>query len=424
MISDSDKLGGVFKITKMITKKDISTILKKYDPSKITIGVLGGHSALDVCEGAKRYGFKTLCVCQKGRDKTYSKYYKTRKDKYAPNGEVGCIDEVIIVDKFADVLKKDVQEKLRKMNTIFIHNRYFWVYFNFADIENNFLVPIYGTRELVKLEERDQPNNQYVLLEKAGIRTPEIIRAGNENLTDKETIERLNKHFKGAGSAGGELIGAPLIVKVNEAIRGYERAFFVITSTKEYSEKGADLIAKGLVNKDVLAKAVIEEFVLGAQINFNYFYSNLDDELELMGTDTRRQTSLDGFLRLDAKTQISLLESGYKPTMIETGHIACTTKESIIEKAFTAGEKFVETLKKEVPTGIIGPFALQGAIASYEGKEEFVVFDVSMRIPGSPGTRFTPATVYKYGRGVSYGERIAMEIKKAVDLGKLGDVVT
>ena len=143
-----------------------------------------------------------------------------------------------------------------------------------------------------------------------------------------------------------------------------------------------------------------------------------------MGTDTRRQTSLDGFLRLDAKVQTSLLDAGYKPSMIETGHIACTTKESILEKAFVAGEKFVELLKKEAEPGIIGPFALQGAIASFEGKEEFVVFDVSMRIPGSPGTRFTPSTTYKYGRPVSYGDRIAMELAKAVKEEKLLDVVT
>ena len=69
---------------------DVSDILKSYDKDKITIGVLGGHSALDVCRGAKKLGFKTLAVCQKGRDKTYSKYYKTRDGK-------GIIDTVILV---------------------------------------------------------------------------------------------------------------------------------------------------------------------------------------------------------------------------------------------------------------------------------------------------------------------------------------
>ena len=377
---------------------------------EITIGVLGGHSALDVCHGAKKHGFKTLAVCQKGRDLTYSKYYKTRDGK-------GCIDEVILVDKFDDILKPEIQKQLLDKNTIFIHNRYFWVYFkDFSKIENNFKVPIYGSRSLVKLEERDQPNNQYVLLEKAEIRTPKIIRKGNSKMKDDELKKILENHFKGSGR--------PLLVKVNEAIRGYERAFFIVTKTNEFFETSEKMIKKGKITKKDLDNSVIEEFVIGAQVNFNFFYSPLTDELELLGTDTRRQTSLDGFLRLNAVVQTKLLENGYSPTMIETGHIACTVKESILEKAFAAGEKFVKTLKKEVPPGIIGPFALQGAISSEEGREEIIIFDVSMRIPGSPGTVFTPYSRYLYGDSISYGERIAMEIKKAVSLNRLKEILT
>ncbi len=400
----------------MISKEEIAKIVSDYDMENVTIGVLGGHSALDVCSGAKNFGFKTVAVCQKGRDKTYSQYYKTRKDGYSISGEIGCIDDVIMVDKFGDVVNDDVQKKLREMNTIFVHNRYFWVYCDFEKVEKNFKVPIFGSRELVKLEERDHPNNQYVLLEKAGIRTPKILRTGDSGMNDEEVSEVLKKHFSEEGF--------PLIIKVNEAERSYERAFFVITSEKEYWDTSEKMIKDGTILKEDLDKSVIEEFVLGAQINFNYFYSPIDDELEIMGTDTRRQTSLDGFLRLDAMTQMGLLKSGYKPSMVETGHIACTTKESILEKAFNAGEKFVETLKKEVDPGIIGPFALQGAMASYKGKEEFVVFDVSMRIPGSPGTRFTPATSYLYGESLSYGDRIALEVRKGIDHDRLLEVLT
>ena len=386
-------------------------ILKNYDLKNLTIGVLGGHSALDVCAGAKKYGFRTVAVCQNGRDKTYSKYYKTREDGR------GCIDEVILVDKFSDIINEDVQERLRAMNTIFIHNRYFWVYFkDFKDFEDKFKVPVFGLREGVKLEERDQPKNQYYLLEKAGIRMPKIVRKGGEKLSYEETKKLLDEHFSSDKS--------PLIVKVNEAIRGYERAFFVITNTDSYFSVSEKMIKEGKINQKDLDNCVIEEFIIGAQINFNYFYSPLTGELEIIGTDMRRQTSLDGFLRLNAGTQMELLNAGYAPSMIETGHVACTTKESILEKAFEAGEKFVATLKKEVAPGIIGAFALQGAIAAYEGKEEFVVFDVSMRIPGSPGTRFTPCTTYLYGESVSFGDRIAMEVKEAGKSGRIGEILT
>ena len=376
----------------MIERKQIQKLVDSYDKDNITIGVLGGHSGLDVCRGSKKLGFRTIAVCQKGREKTYTKYYKTRGD-----GK-GCVDETIVLDKFSDITKPEIQEQLRKENTIFIHNRYFWVYFDFNDIENNFRVPIYGTRSMLKLEERDVPKNQYYLLEKAGIRFPKIFKSPKD-------IDRL------------------VIVKVSEAIRGYERAFFYASNYDDYKIKSNEMLTKKMITKESLDKAVIEEYVIGAQINFNYFYSVIDDELEIMGTDTRRQTNLDGLIRLPANEQLEVLKY-MKPKLIETGHIAATTKESIIEKIFTLGEKFVKTTKKEHPPGIIGPFALQGAIAADKGKEEMVVFDVSMRIPGSPLTRFTPHSGYLYGDSISYGERISMEIKRAVEMDKLKEIVT
>lgn len=389
---------------------DISSVLAGYDLNNLTIASLGGHSALDVSHGVKKHGFKTLVVAMQGRDQTYQKYFKTR-------GDQGCVDETIVVEKFSDILKPELQEELRKRNTIFIHNRYFWVYFDdFAAVENDFAVPIYGSRNLVRLEERDQPNNQYELLEKAGIRIPKLIRRGGERLSEDELRARLETHFKTSE--------APLLVKANEAIRSYERAFFIVTSPESYFTRSQELIDAGKVNADEVHLSVIEEFVLGAQVNFNFFYSNIRGELELMGTDTRRQTSLDGFLRLDAGTQMELLRNGINPSMVETGHAAVTTKESLLEKVFEAGEKFLATLKDEVPPGMIGPFALQGAVAAEKGREELVIFDVSMRIPGSPGTRFTPATGYLWGESMSYGERIGKELREAVDGNKIESLLT
>ena len=71
-----------------------------------------------------------------------------------------------------------------------------------------------------------------------------------------------------------------------------------------------------------------------------------------MGTDARRQTSLDGFLRLNSNVQSELLNSGYNPTMIETGHFAVTIKESLVEKAYEIGERFVAATQKHSKPGI------------------------------------------------------------------------
>jgi 5-formaminoimidazole-4-carboxamide-1-(beta)-D-ribofuranosyl 5'-monophosphate synthetase len=375
----------------VISPKEIAEILGGYDKLSITVGVLGGHSALDVLRGAKKAGFKTLAVCQKGREAPYAKYYKTRDNK-------GIVDEVIMVDKFADVVKSDVQDELRKRNTIFIHNRYFWVYCNFKDIESKFKVPIFGTRDMLKLEERDVPKNQYYLLEKAGIRTPRIYKTAKD-------IDRL------------------VIVKVAEAKRGYERAFFLCNSEEDFKKKADELIAKKIVNKEDLKKAIVEEYIVGAQVNLNFFYSPLTQELELMGTDMRRQTNVDGLLRLPATEQMQVMQY-LKPKFIETGHVAVTVKESLLNKIFQLGEKFVEATQKEHPVGIIGPFALQGAVVAEEGKEDIVIFDVSLRIPGSPGTMFTPYSAYLHGDSLSYGERIAMELKQAMEKDQLNRIVT
>ncbi|KHO46439.1 MAG: 5-formaminoimidazole-4-carboxamide-1-(beta)-D-ribofuranosyl 5'-monophosphate synthetase [archaeon GW2011_AR3] len=375
----------------MIRHEDIKQVLAKYDKNNISIGVLGGHSALDISSGAKKLGFRTVAVCQRGREKTYSKYFRARDSR-------GIIDEIILVDKFSDITMPEVQEKLRKLNTIFIHNRYFWVYCKFEDIMNDFKVPIFGTRPMVRLEERHVPNNQYEILRQANIRIPKIFDS-------PEQIDRL------------------AIVKVAEAARGYERAFFFVKDAQDFRKKSEDLIRNRVITKKALDLAVIEEYIVGAHINLNFFYSPLSDELELLGTDTRRQTNLDGILRLPAEEQLEVLKY-MRPKYIETGHIAVTMKESLLEKAFGLGERFVAATKKASPPGIIGPFALQGAVIAEEGKEDFVIFDVSMRMPGSPGTKFTPYGEYLHRREISFGDRIAMEIKEAIKQGKIDSVCT
>ncbi|MDA1208554.1 MAG: DUF1297 domain-containing protein [bacterium] len=384
---------------------DTTKLLDGYDLSNISVGVLGGHSALDVCSGAKKHGLKTVCIAREGREKTYSQYYRVRESGVGSREMVGCIDEVIVKPKFSDVLEEEVQHKLRSMNTIFVHNRYFWVYFDdFSKVENDFHVPIFGSRALIKIEERDQQFNQYHLLEFAGIRIPRIFATPDD------------------------LDGRLCIVKASEAARGYERAFFLATDKKSWEHEGARLEKEGLVGPD-WRDATIEEFVLGAPVNFNFFYSPLTGELELLGTDMRRQTNLDGFLRLTADQQaIALKHVDLK--MIETGHVSCTVKESILEKAFTMGEKFVAETQKLSPIvdpsgkGIIGPFALQGAVVAEEGKEDIVIFDVSFRIPGSPGSKATPYSGYLHGENISVGERVAMEIKSAIESGRVEEIIT
>jgi 5-formaminoimidazole-4-carboxamide-1-(beta)-D-ribofuranosyl 5'-monophosphate synthetase len=80
--------------------------------------------------------------------------------------------------------------------------------------------------------------------------------------------------------------------------------------------------------------------------------------------------------------------------------------------------------REEYPPGIVGPFALQASFTPGPPKETAVVFDISMRVQGSPGTMFTPYSGYYYGESLSVGKRVAMELRKAIQQNRLDETVT
>jgi 5-formaminoimidazole-4-carboxamide-1-(beta)-D-ribofuranosyl 5'-monophosphate synthetase len=174
-----------------------------------------------------------------------------------------------------------------------------------------------------------------------------------------------------------------------------------------------------VITRTALEKATIEEFVMGAKFNFNYFWSPLEDQVEFLGVDRRIQTDLDGILSLPARDQLEL-ESVIQN--IEVGHEGATLRESMLEKVYDIGERFVQVCKREYPPGMIGPFALQGAITK---DLEISIFDVSPRVPGSPIISTTsPYSRWYFGEAMSTGRRIALEIVRAAKTGRLSEVVT
>lgn len=367
--------------------------LAKYTSKNIAIAILGSHSALDVCRGAKSLGFKTLVICEKGREKTYANYFKT-------NGKTGCVDEVLLLGKFAELLDPQIQKNLQKQHAIFVPHRSFEVYlkFDYAAIENSFDIPMFGNRRLLKIEERGDGYTQYDLLKDAGIAYP-------KQFDNPHEIDRL------------------CLVKVLEKARGFERAFFLVNNYKDYKKQIEEKLAQDIFTKEQLKNAVIEEYVVGVQVNFNFFYSPITKKLELLGTDTRRQTNFEGIGRIPGKFQEQVI-SHFPISYEEAGHSAVTVLESLLEPAFAIGEKFVNVCQKKFAPGIIGPFSLQTIITAGPPKKEIIVIDVSPRMPGSPGISATPYSGYLYGESISVGKRLAMEFKNALRAKKLGTILT
>jgi 5-formaminoimidazole-4-carboxamide-1-(beta)-D-ribofuranosyl 5'-monophosphate synthetase len=56
---------------------------------------------------------------------------------------------------------------------------------------------------------------------------------------------------------------------------------------------------------------------------------------------------------------------------------------------------------------------------------ELVVYDVSLRVPGNPIVATTsPYTKYQYGETFGVGRRIAMELRRAHQDGRLSEILT
>jgi 5-formaminoimidazole-4-carboxamide-1-(beta)-D-ribofuranosyl 5'-monophosphate synthetase len=365
----------------LIGLPQIASIVDRYDLKNVTVGTIGSHSGLEVMDGAKDENMKTVCVCQKGREIPYQRFKR-------------LADQIIVLDKFSDMLNRENQDKLRDLNTVMVANRAFTAYLGYDNIENNFKVPVFGNRSMLRAEERTAPRNQYYLLEKAGIRHPKLYHKPSE-------------------------ISGPSMVKVQEAKRNLERAFFIVSSYEDYKKKAKQKVDQGIIRKDDLDAATIEEYVIGTYFNLNFFISPLSGEAEFLGIERRLQTNLHDFVSLPAKQQA---EIDIQPQNIEVGHTPASIRESLLEKVFDMGDKFAAAARKEYPPGVIGPISLQSIVTT---DLDFVVYDVSLRVPGNPIMATTsPYTKYYFGKTLGVGRRIAMEIRQAVAEKKLRDIVT
>jgi len=385
----------------MLARSDLARVLDGYDTKTLRVATIGSHSALDVCDGAAEEGFRTLAVCERGRESPYSKYFRAKRDA---RGDLlrGSVDEALVLTKFREVLEEKWQSFLRERNALFVPNRSFTSYCDLDAIEDSFRVPLLGTRGLLRTEERDEERSYYWLLDRAKLPAPERIE-------DPKDIDAL------------------VIVKLPHRVKRLERGFFTAATTKEYREKSQALLRQGVISADDLAAARIERYIIGPIFNFDFFYSPLaepDERLELLGIDWRFETSLDGHVRIPAEQQLGLGEAQRIPEYIVVGHNSATLRESSLKDAFDLAERYVKATQEHYDPGIIGPFTLQTAV---DEDLAFWIYDVAPRIGG--GTNVHVSVGHPYGnslwrRPMSTGRRIAMEIRRGVETNRLDELVT
>ena len=381
----------------MIDRSKVLEVLEGYDLEDLRIGMIASHSALDTADGAVEENFRTLAVCQEGREKPYVKYFRSNRDK---SGRImnGMIDEVMMLKKFPQILEQENQDILKEKNTLFVPNRSFTSYCGIDAVEDQFQVPLLGSRNLLRSEERGDKRDYYWILDKAGLPFPEPIEA--------EDINQL------------------VMVKLPHAVKTLERGFFTAASYEEYCQKADLLLRLNVIDQDGIELARIERYVIGPVFNLDFFYSPISKQIELIGIDWRFETSLDGHCRLPAPQQLTLNDKQINPEYTVCGHNSATLRESLLEKAFTLAEKYVEATQEYYAPGIIGPFCLQTCV---DKDLNFYIYDVAPRIGG--GTNVHMAVGHPYGNALwrtnmSTGRRLAREVRIALENDCLEKIVT
>ena len=294
-----------------------------------TVATLGSHCALQLLKGAKDEGFNTLIVTERRREGLYRRF--------------SFIDQFLVVERFSEVVDEAKLRFLEEADSILIPHGTLISQVGVDLVEERLRVPIFGNRWILRWEA--DRNLKDRLMRRAGLEPPRSFASPDE-------IDRL------------------CIVKLPGAEGG--RGYFLASNPKEFHETFDALVKRGLIDPKLKSQVYIQEYAVGVPIYFQYFYSPLDDRLDLLGIDRRYETTVDSIGRIPARYQVDI-----DPTYIVVGNIPLVLRESLLEDVFEMGESFVKASKDLVQPGIIGPFCIEGV---YDERGVFIPFEFSARI--------------------------------------------
>ena len=223
----------------MITSKESAEMLKNYDLNELAIGTLGSHSALNIFKGAKEEGFRTVCICTEKNAILYKKF--------------PLADEIIIVKDFTELLREELQEKLRRLNVILIPHGSFTAYLSTEQLTSSLYVPMFGNRQLLHWEANREAQAEW--LRQAGLRLPITFKSPDE--IDRLVIAKL------PGAKGG-------------------RGYFLANSPSSFRKKAKEMVDRGLLREEDVDKIHLQEYALGVNVYPSYFSSIIKDDVEFL----------------------------------------------------------------------------------------------------------------------------------------------
>ena len=365
----------------MIEKSEITDVMDGYDFSDLTIAVLGSHSALKILKGAKEMGFRTLAICKNGREMVYKRF--------------GVADDIISVKDYSEFVSEPVVSKLQEKNSLLVPHGSLVAYLGMEKIEEELKVPLLGNRGILRWESDRKMEREW--LEKGRMKLPKEFKS-------PEDIDRLCL-IKFPGARGG-------------------KDYFLASSQKSFKKRTEKLKKEGKISQFDLDNVTIQEYISGVNTYVSYFYSPLNDEVELFGMDKRYESNIDGLTRISAIDQIELYgDQKFAPSYVVAGNVPLVVRESLLNKIFKMGDSVVKVSKEICPPGMFGPFCLETMVTD---NLDLIVFEISARIVAgtNPFIQGSPYSYLLYGDNMSMGKRIALEVKNAVEQYKLDLLIT
>jgi len=328
---------------------------------------IGSHSSLQILHGAKKEGFNTSLITPKNRVKFY-RQFQFIDEIYGYENEDEALD---YINKFSE-------------NGILIPHGSLVEYIGPERVKK-IKTKIFGNRNLFEWE-ADQ-KKKMSLLKKAGIKIP-------EQFESPEDVDRL------------------VIVKLPGAKGG--KGYFIARNKEEVKEGLNRLLSQKIIGD--IDEVIIQEYIIGVPMYFQFFNSVILNRLEITGIDIRYETNIDGLRRLPSDIKID-------PTLVVVGNIPAVARESLLPKVYEYGENFVNTVKELVPPGMIGPFCLESIVTD---QGDVVVFEFSGRIVAGTNLYIngSPYSWLYWDEPMSVGRRIGRELKLAINSNKLDLVVT
>jgi len=338
------------------------------------IATLGSHCALQVLKGAKDEGLKTILVCEKKRERLYRRF--------------PFIDEIYLVDTFAEILDQKCQILLNKNNAVLIPHGTLIAQMNSEQIES-IKTPIFGNKWILRWESDRIMKEK--LMREAKLPVPKPVVSPKD--IDKLVI------VKRQGAAGG-------------------KGYFLASSENEFNSKRNQLILQGVINKD--ESLYIQEYSSGVLAYLQFFYSPLKEELEFFGADQRHESDIEGLSRIPSNEQI---KTNKVPSFNVIGNSPIVLRESLLDEAYAMGDSFVDASRKMVKPGMNGPFCIEGV---YDENAKFTAFEFSARIVAGTNIYMDGSPYYSllFNESMSMGKRIAREIKIALDQNQMDKITT